>query len=130
MSDGQSSTQSGAMAAFRRRVDAFFGDPRAAALVAAPAAGAVRAPATTKAALGSRLGDVLGRLDPTAADGELQLRKSFTLHDGRVVAMTGDATPLGPPEDLRIVTTTTTVLDAEQMRVETSVLVFDKAGRK
>jgi hypothetical protein len=121
------STSTGALAAFRRRVDAFFGDPRAAELVTARAVGAVTAPTTAKAALGARLGDVVGRLD--AERGELQLRKSFTLHDGRVVAMSGDSEPLDPAADLRIVTTTTTVLDADRMRVETSVLVFDKGER-
>jgi hypothetical protein len=115
------------LAAFRRRVDTFFGDPRAADLVTARDVGAVMAPATATAALGARLGDVLERLD--AERGGLQLRKSFTLHDGRVVAMSGDAEPLVPAADLRIVTTTTTVLDADRMRVETSVLVFDKGER-
>jgi hypothetical protein len=43
--------------------------------------------------------------------------------------MTGDATPLGADEDVRIVTTTTTVLDAERLRVETKVLVFEREGR-
>ena len=50
MSVGQSSTPSGAMAAFRRRVDAFFGDPRRRSWSPRLIPGALRAPATAKAA--------------------------------------------------------------------------------
>jgi hypothetical protein len=77
-----------ALAAFRRRADAFFGDTRARELTTATLApNAMRAPATTKDALGSRLRDVLRRLDDETADEQLELRKSLTLHDGRVVAI-------------------------------------------
>ena len=48
------------------------------------------------------------------------------MHDGRVVDLTGDATPLGAAQDLRVVTTTTTVLDGGRMRTETTVLVFER----
>jgi hypothetical protein len=43
--------------------------------------------------------------------------------------MTGDATPLGADDDVRVVTSTTSVLDSSGMRVETSVLVFEKGTR-
>jgi hypothetical protein len=110
------------MRTFRRRVDAFFGAPQAMEYAAA-------APATTDDGLASKLGDVLSRLGAEPADDAFGLRKSLILHDGRVVSMTGDATPLGADEDVRIVTTTTTVLDAERLRVETKVLVFEREGR-
>ncbi len=120
MSAPQSSMPTAAIAAFRRRVDAFFADPRV----------PDRATAAEQDVPASPLGDVLARLGGTAATGEFSLRKSFTLHDGRVVSMTGDDTPLGADENVRIVTTTTSVLDAEGLRVETNVLVFEKGGRR
>jgi hypothetical protein len=119
-----------ALAAFRLRADTFFGHARVAELTAGSRGLAASAPKTATDALGARLRDVLRRLDGEDGEEELELRKSLTLHDGRVVAMTGDATPLGPSKTLRIVTTTTTILDAKRMRVETSVLMFNRSSRK
>jgi hypothetical protein len=116
-----------AVLAFRRRLNAFFGDPRAIAYAAALTKGAA-APTTTEKVLDLRLEDVLTRLGFGPTNGTLRLRKSLTMHDGRVVAMVGDGTPLAAEEHVRIVTTTTTVLDGEQMRVETNVLVFGPGG--
>ena len=115
-----------ALQAFRRRLDAFFGDPRAAGYAAALATPTRRT--ATDRALAAHVGATLTRLDTRPAGPALRLRKRLTMHDGRLVAMTGDASPLGADEDVRIVTTTTTVLDADVMRVETDVLVFERDG--
>lgn len=48
------------------------------------------------------------------------------MHDGRVVAMTGDTTPMGPDERVRVVTTTTAVVDQNRMRSETTILVLEQ----
>jgi hypothetical protein len=47
------------------------------------------------------------------------------MHDGQIVAITGDSLALEPGENVRVITMTTTVLEATQMRSETTVLVFD-----
>ena len=114
------------MAAFRRRIDTFFGDPRTAELAAGLRPPSPRPPTTAPAALRAQLEDVLSRLGIEPAAVTLRLRKSVTMHDGRVVALTGDATPLGAAQDVRVVTTTTTVLDGGRMRTETTVLVFER----
>jgi hypothetical protein len=114
------------MAAFRRRIDTFFGDPRTAGLAADLPSLSPRAPTTAASALRGRLDDVLSRLGIEPAGGTLRLRKSVTMHEGTVVALTGDATPLGAAQDVRVVTTTTTVLDGGRMRTETTVLVFER----
>ena len=77
----------------------------------------------------SRLHQRFVRLASGPAGQAFSLRKSVTLRDGRVVALTGDATPLGADECVRVVTTTTSVLDAAGLRVETSVLVFVRDAR-
>jgi hypothetical protein len=74
---------------------------------------------TADDAFASQLGVALARLGAPLSKG-LRLRNSLTLHDGVVVSLAGDATPLGADEDVRIVTTTTTVLDHDRMRVETT----------
>ena len=112
--------------AFRRRVDALFGSPHATAYVETLPSQVVAPPRTPDEVLSSRLEDALARLGAEPAEGVLHLRKSVTLHDGRVVSMVGDATPLGADDDVRIVTVTTSVLDAQRMRVETNVLVFER----
>jgi hypothetical protein len=108
-----------ALAAFRRRLDGFFGDPRTAGLVRDAA----------EDGPSSRLHQRFVRLASGPAGQAFTLRKSLALRDGRVVAVTGDATPLGADDDVRVVTTTTSVLDSGRMRVETSVLVFEKDVR-
>jgi hypothetical protein len=108
-----------ALATFRRRLDGFFGDPRTAGLVQAAAADGPS----------SRLHQRFVRLASGPAGQAFTLRKSLMLRDGRIVGMTGDATPLGADEDVRVVTTTTSVLDSGAMRVETSVLVFERDAR-
>ena len=108
-----------ALSAFRRRLDGLFGDPRTAGLVRDAA----------EDGPSSRLHQRFVRLASGPAGQAFTLRKSLTLRDGRVVALTGDATPLGADEYVRVVTTTTSVLDAAGMRVETSVLVFERDAR-
>jgi hypothetical protein len=112
MPTAQTSSPTRALASFRRRVDAFFGDPGAISLAAEHKSRA--APPPTRSAVAPK---------------GFKLSKSLTLHDGRVVAISGDASPLGADEDVRIVTTTTSVLDAGGIRVETDVLVFEKDKR-
>jgi hypothetical protein len=114
------------MVTFRRRIDTFFGDPRTAALAADLPPLSPRPPTTAASALRGRLDDVLSRLGIEPAAATLRLRKSVTMHEGRVVALTGDATPLAAAQDVRVVTTTTTVLDGGRMRTETTVLVFER----
>ena len=112
----------------RRRADAFFGDPRAAALVAAVDPPAPAPAATAAEALNSRVADTLRRLGiPLGPTAGFELRKSITMHDGRVVAMTGEPEPLGPNEQLRVVTATTSVLDQGRLRSETTVLIFERS---
>jgi hypothetical protein len=115
---------------FRRRMDAFFGHPRAAEFAANLRPPSPRPPTTAAAALRARLSDALSRLGVAASGERLRLRKSLTLHDGQVVAMTGDRSPLGRDEDLRIVTTTTTVQEGTRLRSETTVLVFERRSQE
>jgi hypothetical protein len=117
------------MVPVRRRLDAFFGHPRAAEFATTLRPPLPRPPTTAAAALRSRLDEVLTRLGVVPAGDVLRLRKSLTLHDGQVVAMTGDSVPIGPDEDVRVITTTTTVLDGDRMRSETTVLVFEGRSR-
>jgi hypothetical protein len=114
--------------AFRRRLNAFFADPRAAELVARLDPPSPRPPTTAAAALGARLGEVLSRLGVATPVDRFRLRKSVTMHDGRVVAVAGDPSPLEPNEDVRVVTTTTSVLDGSRLRAETTVLVFKRGS--
>jgi hypothetical protein len=114
--------------AFRRRLNTFFGDPRTPELAARLDPPSPRPPATAAAALGARLGDVLTRLGTATPIDRFRLRKSMTMHDGKVVAMTGDPSPVGSNEDVRVVTTTTTVLDGARLRSETTILVFERGG--
>jgi hypothetical protein len=113
------------MVAFRRRINAFFADPRTAGLSADLRPPSPRPASTTANALNSRLAQTMARLGMPAAPESLRLRKSLTVHDGRVVAITGDSSALEPGEKVRVVTMTTTVLDTTQMRSETTVLVFE-----
>jgi len=114
----------------RRRINAFFGHPRAVEFAAALDPPSPRPAATAAAALGRRLDDTLTRLGVPPSAESFRLRKSLTLHDGQVVAMTGDHAPLLADEDLRIVTTATTVLDGGRLRSETTVLVFERRNRR
>jgi hypothetical protein len=43
--------------------------------------------------------------------------------------MTGDATPMRSDDDVRVVTMTTTVLERNKLRVETSFYVFSHGTR-
>jgi len=117
------------MTAFRARINAFFGDPRAAEFAANLPPPSPRPATTATAALRARLDQVLTRLGAAPPGEVLRLRKSLTMHDGRIVAMTGDRSPLGPDEDVRIVTTTTTVQDGTRLRSETTVLVFERGSQ-
>jgi hypothetical protein len=114
------------LVAFRRRINAFFGHPRAVEFAANLDPPSPRPPATAAAALGSRLDDALTRLGVPPSAERFRLRKSLIMHDGQVVAMTGDHAPLQADDDLRIVTTSTTVLDGGRLRSETTVLVFER----
>jgi hypothetical protein len=119
-----------ALRGFRRRVDAFFGSAHVADLATAAVPLATLPPSTTKGALTSRLADVLARLETEPASEVFTLRKSLTMHDGRLVSVTGDSTPLAADENVRIVTTSTTLLDVHGMRVETNVLVFERTEQR
>ncbi len=125
MSDPAGLAAARSMASFRRRVDAFFADPRIAGFAADLQPPSPRPASTAADALNSRLAQTLARLGTPIAGDSLQLRKSLTMHDGRIVAMTGDSSAHEPDENVRVVTTTTTVLDSARMRSETTVLVFD-----
>jgi hypothetical protein len=125
MSDPAGTAAARAMVSFRQRIDALFADPQAAGL-GADLRPPPPAPSPTAAdALNSRLAQTLARLGTPIAGDSLRLRKSLTMHDGHIVAMTGDSSALEPDENVRVVTTTTTVLDNSRMRTETTVLVFD-----
>jgi hypothetical protein len=113
---------------FRQRADAYFGDPRAGEMVSELEPPSPPPAATAADALDASLGDALRRLGiPLGPKARLQLRKSLTMHDGRVVAMTGDTTPIGPDERVRVVSTTTAVVDQNRMRSETTILVLEQA---
>jgi hypothetical protein len=113
--------------AFRQRIDAFFRDPRATLLVNGSSTPPRPAPPTNAdGVLRSPLADTLRRLGFVPA-ARPRLRRSLTMHDGRVVAITGGAGALAADEAVRVVTVTTTVLEANAMRTETAVLVFETA---
>jgi hypothetical protein len=114
------------MVAFRRRLNAFFGHPQAPAFVAALDPPAPRPATTASGALGARLEHTMTRLGASPAGQTFRLRKSLTMHDGQIVAMTGDFAALQPSQNVRVVTTTTTVMDPDRMRTETTVLVFER----
>lgn len=123
-------------AAFRQRIDTFFGHPLAAKFRANLGSPSPRPLATAAQVLDDRLGQILTRLGvstagPRPADetSGFSLSKSITMHDGRVVAMTGDTAPLGADDDVRVVTTTTSVLDSAGLRSETTVLVFERTAQ-
>ena len=113
------------MVAFRRRINTFFADPRTAGLAAQLRSPSPGPASTTDNALNGRLAQTMARLGMPAAPESLRLRKSLTMHDGQIVAITGDSSALEPGENVRVVTMTTTVLETTQMRSETTVLVFD-----
>jgi hypothetical protein len=114
------------MVAFRRRLNAFFGDPRAPEFVATLDPPAPRPATTASGALAAGLAQTMTRLGASPGGQTFRLRKSLTMHDGQIIAMTGDFSPLRPTEKVRVVTTTTTVMDADRMRTETTVLVFER----
>jgi hypothetical protein len=119
------STPTQSLRAFRKRMDAFFRDERATRLVNATSTPPRPAPpASGDGVLRAGLADTLRRLGfPPAARSRLD--RSLTMHDGRVVAMAGGTKPMAPDNAVRVVTVTTTVLEAKVMRTETSVLVFE-----
>jgi hypothetical protein len=114
------------MTAFRRRLNAFFGHPRAPEFVATLDPPAPRPATTASGALAARLEHTMTRLGASPAGQGFRLRKSLTMHDGEIVAMTGDFSVLRPSPNVRVVTTTTTVMDPDRMRTETTVLVFER----
>jgi hypothetical protein len=107
---------------FRKKIDAFFADPRVGSLRRRTPVPGPQAPTTAGAALRSSLDDVLTRLG-SAPDG-FRLDRSIVTHDGELVSVTGNAGPMPPDDQIRVVTTTTTVVERGRMRTETSVLVF------
>jgi hypothetical protein len=111
---------------FRRRVDAFWGDPRTAELQRTLIAGREPEPVTPTRALETHLGDSLAILGSLPDEGEFRLRKSLTLRDGQIVSISGDAQPLADDERILVVTATTTVLRSDSLAVETNVLVFER----
>jgi hypothetical protein len=112
---------------FRRRVDVFWGHPRTAELSQALGAGTRRPrrvpPAT---ALRSRLRETLATIERIPEQAHLRLQKGLTYRDGELVSVWGDDRPLAPDDRVLVVTTTTTVMDANSLAVETSVLVFER----
>jgi len=117
------------MQIFRRRIDAFFGDPRTAQLadrLGPPPA--PRPPTTAAAAIRSPLRNTLTRLGFPSDDNAISLDKSLTMHGGSIIAVTGDATPMRLGADVRVVTVTTTVLERNNLRVESSFHVFSRGG--
>jgi hypothetical protein len=114
------------MSAFRKRVNAFFTHPRTPEFVAKLEPPAPRPPTSASKALAARLDQTMTRLGASPAGQTFRLRKSLTMHDGRVVAMSGDFSALQPSEGVRVVTTTTTVMDSDRMRTETTVLVLER----
>jgi hypothetical protein len=114
------------MIAFRRRVNAFFEHPRAPEFAARLRPPEPRPATTAEAALAARLDQTMARLGVPPIGPAFRLRKSITMHDGRIVAMTGDFAALPATASTRVVTTTTTVMDGDTMRTETTVLVFER----
>lgn len=130
MTAADDSTRARALLAFRIKADALFAESW-------PETGPQRWASPSAAAalsagdiLHDRLADVLARLGADPVQGSLSLSKTLVMHDGRIVARTGGPERLGPDEHLRIVTTTTTVLDSQRLRVETTVLVFEREVRR
>ena len=85
VSDLGSAAAAKSMVAFRRRINAFFGHPRAAEFAATLDPPSPRPPTTAAAAMRVRLDQVLSRLRAVPTGERLRLRTSLTMHDGRVV---------------------------------------------
>ena len=111
---------------FRRRVDGFWGDPRTAELkrTLKLASEPSRLPPTS--AFESHLSDSLAILESRPRQAEFRLQKSLTFRDGELISISGDERPLPPDERVLVVMTTTTVMEADFLAVETSVLVFER----
>ena len=110
------------LAVFRKKIDAFFADPRVGSLRRRTPLPGPQAPTTAAAALRNSLDDVLTRLG-SAPDG-FRLDRSIVTHDGELVSVTGNAGPMPPDDQIRVVTTTTTVIDRGRVHTESSVWVF------
>ena len=102
-------TNPASLAVFRKKIDAFFADPRVGSLRRRTPVPGPQAPTTAAAALRSSLDDVLTRLG-SAPDG-FRLDRSIVTHDGELVSVTGNAGPMPPDDQIRVVTTTTTVIE-------------------
>ena len=112
---------------FRRRVDSFWGDPRAADLRRTLIQGGRKPRRLPPAsALRSRLRDTLEIVESRPRQAEFRLEKSLTLRDGQLISISGDERPLAPEDRILVVTTTTTVTDSDYQAVETNVLVFER----
>lgn len=117
-------TPAQALKDFRRKIDAFFADPRATGVVRRVPVPGPPPPTNRAQALRSSLNDIMSRLGADTDADEFHLDRSILMHGGEVVAVTGGSAPMPADDDVRVVTTTTTVLESGRMRVETSVLVF------
>jgi hypothetical protein len=112
---------------FRRRVDAFWGDPRADGLRQSLGRGVgERGSLPPVSALSSSQADTLAILESRPDEAEFRLQKSLRLRDGQLAAISGDERPLAADDRILVVTTTTTVMDADSVSVETDVLVFER----
>lgn len=116
---------------FRQRVDRFWGNAGAAAMKRALDDDERQprrlAPAS---ALRSRMRETLAILESRPTHREFRLQKGLTYRDGRLIALWGDERPLAPDDRLLVVTTTTTILDADSVAVETDVLVFERPAQR
>lgn len=112
---------------FRRKVNAFWGDPGTATLRQELRPGREAESVTPSRALETRLGDSLAILASSIRDeGDFRLQKSLTLRDGRIVSISGDGQPLPDDDRILVVTSTTTVMGSDSFAAETNVLVFER----
>jgi hypothetical protein len=112
---------------FRRRVNAFWGDPATAQLSQGLRPGREAESITPTRALEAHLGDSLAILASSMPDeADFRLQKSLTLRDGRIVSISGDEQPLPDDDRILVVTSTTTVLGSNSFAAETNVLVFER----
>jgi hypothetical protein len=112
---------------FRRRIDSFWGDSRTRELEQAyPQISVERASLPPASVLSSTHQDALAILESRPDHAAFRLRKSLTIRDGTIVAISGDESPLASDEDVLAVTTTTTVMDSNSVVVDTTILVFER----
>jgi hypothetical protein len=110
----------------RRRVDAFWSNPRIPELrqrINSTARDEHQPALDPSDVLRARASQTLASRSDHAA---FRLQKSLTYRDGELISISGDDAPLPPDDRILVITTTTTVMDSNAIAVESDLLVFER----